>query len=474
MQSNRFRSFGERVAEMVRQSVFFEPTVAISIARAPGRLDLMGGNVDYSGGLVLQMPLRQAVWAAVQAIREPIIRVCNPDVAQFGWTPELAISSQEIANLEAIEDLCSQSPGTHWARYVLGGFHLLSRRHGRYMRSGANVLLSSDLPANRGLASSAALEVAVLKAAAAADDIELAGVALAEYAQWVENVVAHSACGIMDQAAIVLGKADCLLPIVCQPCQPLPSIHLPAQLHVWGIDSTVSRATNSSTYETARAAAFMGYKMICCWEGVETVFDPHSTVSRWTDPRWNGYLSNLNPSEFRFAYERKLPETMCGRDFLARFVNHVDPFTSIDAETEYRVRAAARYAVEENHRVAMARLLLESFVPETAGDTLHAVGELMYQCHGAYRECGLGADACDELVALARRYGFLGAKMTGGGGGGVVAVLGTANQGQMLARMTAEYAAIRGAVPPVFDGSSDGADCFGVQTAGVSVAPEIA
>jgi galactokinase len=473
MQFDQLHSFNGHLAETEGRGIFFQSAEPVWLARAPGRLDVMGGNVDYTGGLVLQMPLRQAVCAAVQATREPMIRVSNPGAAQLGWATELAIPGAAIADLEAIESVCSQSPGAHWGRYVLGGFHLLNSRYGCYERSGANVLLFSDLPANRGLASSAALEIAVLKAAAAASEVELAGVALAESAQWVENVVAHAACGIMDQAAIALGRADCLLPLVCQPCQPLPSIPLPAQLRIWGIDSMVPRATNSRAYENARAAAFMGYKMICRWEGLEPVPDPVSPIARWTDARWNGYLSNITPSQFRAAYERRLPDGMLGRDFVERFGRHVDPFTVIDPAAEYPVCAAVRYAVEENHRIEMTRLVLESFRPENAEDALEAMGELMYQSHLAYAECGLGAEACDRLVALARQYGFYGAKMTGGGAGGVVAVLGTAGQEEALAGMIADYATERGTAPQIFEGSSDGADRFGVQMAEVCAAAEM-
>ena len=44
----------------------FEPGRDIVIARAPGRLDVMGGIADYSGALVLQWPIREATFAALQ------------------------------------------------------------------------------------------------------------------------------------------------------------------------------------------------------------------------------------------------------------------------------------------------------------------------------------------------------------------------------------------------------------------------
>jgi L-arabinokinase len=454
-------NFGDQVAEMIQRGVFFTPMQPVWIARAPGRLDLMGGNVDYTGGLVLQLPLREAVWAAVQPTPGPTICVLNPGAAQFGWKTTLEIHIGELSSLEAIEAICERSPGFGWGRYVLGAFHLLNQRYGSFADRGANLFLASDLPPNRGVASSAALEIATLKAASAAVGIALDGVALAGAGQWVENVVAHSACGIMDQAAIVLGQRNCLLPLICQPCSRLPPIPLPKELRVWGIDSMVSRSTNDDAYESARAAAFIGYKMICQWECLDLALEQVSGIPRWTDPRWKGYLSNIPPSEFRSRYERRLPESFGGCDFLRLFDEHLDPFTSIDPDHFYPVRAAVRYAIEENLRIETVKMLLETLGQREIDSTLRLIGELQFQSHLAYTECGLGASACDDLVALARRLGFFGAKMTGGGGGGVVAVLGLAHQENTLKQMVAEYAAQRGGMPHVFEGSSDGTDISG-------------
>src|SRR5215468_11948738 len=55
----------------------FEPGTEIIIARAPGRLDVMGGIADYSGSLVLQWPIAEATFAAVQATRQPLIEILS-------------------------------------------------------------------------------------------------------------------------------------------------------------------------------------------------------------------------------------------------------------------------------------------------------------------------------------------------------------------------------------------------------------
>ena len=273
----------------------------------------------------------------------------------------------------------------------------------------------------------------------------------------------------MDQAAVVLGEQNCLLPILCQPCSPLRPIALPEGLCIWGVDSMVPRSTTGIAYETARAAAFIGYKLICQWEGLKLSPEHVLGIPRWTDTRWNGYLSNIRPSEFRSKYETRLPASLKGRDFLTGSREHLDPFTSIDPSRDYPVRAAVCYAIEEAFRIETVKTLLASIGPTCDENTLRLIGEVHAQSHLAYAGCGLGSTACDELVTLAHRFGFLGAKMTGGGAGGVVAILGFPHQADLLRRMVEAYASGRHTVPHIFQGSSDGADIYGAHAVALSV-----
>jgi galactokinase len=466
--------FEDQVAATVAAHDFFATEKPIWVARAPGRLDVMGGNVDYTGGMVLQSLLREAVWVAVQPRTDDLVRILNPGAAQFGWEPCFELRMDDLRDLESLRLLCGQRQSLSWGRYVLGALYFLKNSYGCSNVGGADLFISSDLPPNKGVSSSAALEVATLKAASAAWGVCLDGVALATAGQWVENVVAGAACGIMDQAAIVLGVEGHLLPILCQPCQPSPHVRLPAGLRFWGIDSMVSRSTTGVAYETARAAAFIGYRLICEYEGIDVVAPAETAgIPRWTDSRWKGYLSDLAPSEFRTRYESWLPESLRGREFLERAGEHVDPFTKVDPDREYPVRGAVRYATEENLRVQTMYQLLDASVWSGSDSSLRLIGEILCQSHAAYSECGLGSDACDELVARALKAGFFGAKMTGGGAGGVVAILGRSGDRHAIHSVAQEYAAERGALPHIFEGSSGGVDAFGVRILQLSQALEI-
>lgn len=463
-------SFVDQVATTLAAHNFFHTNKPIYVARAPGRLDVMGGNVDYTGGMVLQSLLREAVWIAIQSRPDDLIRIFNPGALQFGWKDRIECKTTDLGNPENLALIYEKCDNSRWCSYVLGALHFLWLHYGWRSTGGANLFISSDLPPNKGVSSSAALSVATLKAASAALGITLDGIALATAGQWVENVVVGSACGIMDQAAIVLGRENHLLPMLCQPCQPFPVLTLPASVRIWGMDSMTPRSTTGAAYEIARAAAFMGYKLICRHEGINVVPAEASEIPRWTDARWNGYISNLAPSEFRSKYERMLPESLSGHEFLARAGEHVDPFTSIVADREYPVRSAIRYATEENLRVQMVAALLETAAWRNSYSTLQLIGEIFHQSHVAYTECGLGAESCDLLVSLARKAGFPGAKMTGGGAGGVVAILGRASDQHAIHVLAQEYAAECGARPHIFEGSSDGVDSSGIRTLQLSPA----
>lgn len=447
---------------------FFARETPVLLARAPGRLDVMGGNVDYTGGAVLQGLLQEAVWAACQSRSDETVHVLNPGAARYGWKTRFELSPSELSDASAIQAMCNAEEGSFWGRYVLGAVYFLrSHLEGAGTLDtpgGLNLFLHSDLPPNKGVSSSAALTIAALKAISAAWGIPLTGVALATAGQWVENVVAGAACGIMDQAAIVLGRDSHLLPILCQPCHPSPAIALPDGLRIWGIDSMAPRSTTTAAYETARAAAFMGYRMICEKEGLAVSPDASSDIPRWVDARWNGYLSDVPHPVFRTYYEHWLPKSLTGHEFLERYEEHVDPFTAIEPSREYPVRAAVRYAVEENFRVRMASSLFEATAWDVSENNLQLIGKILCQSHHAYSECGLGSQACDDLVNRALKAGFPGAKMTGGGAGGVVAILGRAEDRKKLLRLAEEYALDRGATPHIFEGSSDGTDAFGLRT----------
>jgi galactokinase len=430
------------------------------VGRAPGRLDLMGGAGNYSGGLALEATTAEAAWATVELRDDAKVVFLNPQMKDIGWEEEVAFSLADLAGDERVRELVNASQGIRWTAYVLGAFFLLKEWFPDRVLRGANVYIKSEIPMRKGAGSSAALEVAALKTAAYAYGVELGGVELAAACQWVESIIAGSTCGIVDQIAVVAGDRRCLLPLVCQHCLPQPLVPLPDDLEFWGVDS--GGHSGGVEREAARVAAFMGYKLICDWEGLTVAPDEHSQMPRWVDPRWNGYLANVQPSLFRSNYEPRLPESLTGAEYLQPGQSHVDPFTDVRPEVPYRVRACARFAVEENFRTRQFVELLR------AGTSYELMGELMYQSHYAYTECGLGCEAADRVVSLVceegAASGLYGARISGAGAGGAVVILGRKGSEGALLRVVERFAQMHGVSPYVFGGSSVGADRFGVLT----------
>ena len=88
----------------------------------------------------------------------------------------------------------------------------------------------------------------------------------------------------------------------------------------------------------------------------------------------------------------------------------------------------------------------------------------MYESHGSYSSCGLGSEGTDALVALVREMAaddLYGAKITGGGSGGTVAVLGPLGARESVWQVAARYHQQTGFEPAIISGSSPGANAFG-------------
>ena len=457
----------KKISELKCPDGFFDINAPVHISRAPGRLDLMGGNDDYTGGLVFESTIREATYAAAQLSPSSTVELNNVTASEAGWKGKISIDWMALSDETAVKELVNSDPSVRWTAYVLGNLYYLKKKYPGQINQGIRLYMESNVPLNRGVSSSAAIEVAVMKAVSAAYGIKLAGTDLALACQWVENVIADSACGIMDQIAVVAGKKGYVLPLVCQPCLPEPLIQLPEALQIWGIDSGVSHQVSGIEYEAARAAAFMGYKMICDWENLTVSKDPNSEIERFTDPRWNGYLANLSISHFLEAYLDRLPSTMQSVDFFSRHHFHADPYTPLREDVTYHVRANTKYAVAENARVQLFSELSRGASITHSKRSYQLMGEQMYQSHQGYSECGLGAKATDYLVELCRKEGIAngiyGAKITGGGAGGTVAILAEKTARQAVLRIFEAYRESALGDPYLFEGSSDGADAFGIE-----------
>ena len=460
---------GRAVSWIVSRSEFFDPHRPLVLARAPGRLDLMGGIADYSGSLVLGLPLAVATFVAAQESGGEEVVIESDQLGAPEAETRATFTLGELAAGEAPLDvaaaraLFARDPRRAWSAYVLGALVILHREHGVRPRA-MRLLIRSDVPTGKGVSSSAALEVAAIEAIAAIQGLSLDGRSLALLAQKVENVIVGAPCGVMDQMTSACGEADHLLEILCQPAELLGSLPLPPTIELFGIDSGVRHAVSGADYGSVRVAAFMGYRMIAAAAGLTArlVRPGHVAVD---DPIFGGHLANVTPARWRGQFQALVPELIDGARFLAEFQGTTDPATRVDPARSYRVRAATEHPIEEHQRVRLFRALLAGGAASEESRTL--LGELMYQSHASYSTCGLGADATDRLVELVRAAGptagLYGAKITGGGSGGTVAVLARRGSRAAVDAIATRYADETGRAPVVFAGSSPGAHAFGVR-----------
>ena len=389
----------------VRQ--LFNTKSDLIVSRAPGRLDVMGGIADYSGSHVLEFPIAEATFVALQPNDERRLNI----VTLLDDEPHHSSFTMSLHNLdgpmeyETARELFTDS----WAAYVAGVFLVLMRERNVSFESGANILISSRVPPGKGVSSSAALEVAVMQAVTAAFGIEIEGRDKALLCQKVENLVVGAPCGVMDQMTAVFGERDRLLFMLCQPAELKRMITLPRELMLWGIDSGIRHSVGGSDYGSVRAGALMGTRIIA---------DLNPDFPR------DGYLANISPAEFEREYLELLPE---------------------------HIRRPTAHPVYENARVQKFVELLER------NEGYEELGELMYEAHRNYTALGLNSAGTDLIVELVRKEASLfGAKITGGGSGGTVAVLGDQTSRRAIERVVESYMKETGHRPYVFSGSSPG------------------
>ncbi len=445
------------VSIVASRSEFFDPLRPVTLARAPGRLDLMGGIADYSGSLVLELPLRAATWAAVQTRAQPTVTLISTAAEALGAQGVVTSSLGELApaggplDYASARDLLTRDPRRAWSAYVGGAIVVLHHACGQIFEHGLTCLVHSNVPLGKGLSSSAAVEVSVMQALSAHVGVAIEGRDLALLAQRVENRVVGAPCGVMDQMTSACGRRGQLLALRCQPAEIEGHVPLPPGLEVWGIDSGIRHAVSGADYSRVRVAAFMGYRM--------------ATSPGDGDPALGGYLARVEPSTWESRYRDRVPETLSGRAFVAQHPQWADPATRVDVDATYAVRACTAHPIYENHRVELFRALLEGGASSKTSRAL--LGELMYQSHASYGACGLGSEGTDRLVELVRAAGhgrgLYGAKITGGGSGGTVAVLAQAGSRAAVEQIASQYSKETGRAAAIVGGSSDGAVAYGVR-----------
>ena len=303
---------------------------------APGRVNLIGEHTDYNEGFVLPLAVDRTVTVEVSP----------------GSSPE------ENEYIRAV-----------FAALRASGFAVPD----------VAVRTSATLPAGAGLASSAALCVALVRALRDAFALPLSDLEVADVAWRAETEFVGVPCGIMDQLAASLGSPDAALLIDCRTLSVRP-VSLPAGVAVVVRDSGVRHVHAGGAYaerraECARAASLLGVP---------------SLRDLAPDPASGTPSVDFNAPSATSSTLGALPAPLGDR---------------------------VRHVVEENARVL-------AFVDALERGDLREAGALMTASHASQRDLfAVSVPEVDALVEVLLAEGALGARLTGGGFGGSVVAL---------------------------------------------------
>lgn len=310
-------------------------------AKAPGRVNLLGEHTDYQEGYVLPTPL-------------PYLTQVEAGRAEG----KVEAYSETLKELRARP--LESPPQGDFLDYLLGVVRAL--QEAGHKVPGARFYIKSQLPMGAGLSSSAALEVAALKALRALYRLHLSDLEVALLAQKAEVEYVGVRCGIMDQMAASLGQPGQALFLDTRTLA-YENLPLPPGVRVAVLDLGLGRRLAEAGYNRRRQEAEEAAKRL----GVRSLRDVADLC----------LVESLSPP----------------------------------------LDQRARHVVSENLRVLRG---VEALRRQDA----QAFGELMTQSHRSLaQDYEVSLPELDALVEEALKAGAYGAKLTGAGFGGAVVAL---------------------------------------------------
>ncbi|CAA9890568.1 Galactokinase [Candidatus Methylobacter favarea] len=320
------------------EQIFGAPWTAA--AEAPGRVNLLGEHTDYNDGYVLPIAIPQKTRVFLRPGLTKVFRL---------YTASL----DEVAEF----DLTSL-PDRQFARYIYGCLRQLEILELKVPV--LDIYIDSQVPMELGLSSSAALEVATLRALRLLLQLPLDDVRIAQLAQRAEIEYAGVNCGIMDQMASSLADSERMLFLDTRTLER-ELLPLPDDSEILVVDSGVKRTLAASKYNERRSECESAAQQL----GVAALRDV-------TDPE---RLASLPP----------------------------------------RLRRRAHHVVTENNRVLRAR---QGITPEEFGQLMNASHASLRD------DYEVSIAELDQLAALLQgQPGVYGARLTGAGFGGACVAL---------------------------------------------------
>jgi galactokinase len=325
------------------------------IARAPGRVNLLGEHVDYNDGFVLPAAIDRATYVAFSPADAPHSTLVAAD-----FDGQAFFSAETIPTKTQVDD--SSLP--EWGLYPAGVMWSLMEEN--LSAPSMNAVFASDVPRGSGLSSSASVEMAFMIAWQTLGGWALPSMQRALLGQKAENKYVGVNCGIMDQFASACGVENKLLLLDCRSLE-WKTVPLPGNVSIVIADTTVRRKLTSGEYNKRRSA---------CEEAVRLL-------------------------------QRDLPKVRSLRDV------SVEEFDRLAKKLPAEIEKRARHVVEEIGRSNQAEALLEAGDIQRFGRLMN---ECHVSLRDLYE---VSCPELNVMVDVAQPLeGCYGARLTGAGFGG--------------------------------------------------------
>ena len=358
------------------------------VARAPGRVNLLGEHVDYNDGFVLPAAIDRATYVAFSPASTDQTTLVAADFGEEAQFTPATLPAKRQPDGSPLPEWALYPAGTAWALGEAG-----------HSTPAMQAAFSSDIPRGSGLSSSASIEMAFGVAWSMLGVWSLPAMQLALLGQKAENRYVGVNCGIMDQFASACGEADRLLLLDCRSLE-YRSLPLPENTVIVVADTTVRRKLTSGEYNNRRAA---------CEEAVRLL-------------------------------SRDMPGLKSLRDV------SVETFNRLSKTLPVTVEKRARHVVEEIERTRQAIPLLEHGQTREFGQLMNACHVSLRDLYE------VSVPELDSMVEIAQPLpGCFGARLTGGGFGGCTVNLVARGQAEaFVSSLGPEYERRTGLHPEIY------------------------
>ncbi|HVX85439.1 MAG TPA: hypothetical protein VH253_11710 [Phycisphaerae bacterium] len=398
----------------------FAAGAPVRIRSAPARLDVLGALGADTGGTLAHIPIRSRIAVALQPRDSPSALFHSDLMEPPLGEPTLRLSPN------------SSAADASWAAPLLTAWQRLRPQSAP---PGLTAVIRSDIPMNAGQGSSTALLAAFTVALTdlyqlSPDAPQLA--ALIANAEQLSPATPSTANYLTALTCLTAQSSPPAAPAVirynAQPHERLGEIPLPPDVHLLALDTGVRYTRAAATLDELRVAADMGRRII------ETIYrdlgQSHTPL--------HGYLANTSPLLYRQYFRTLLPRRMRASDFTRTYGPLPEPHATTDPAAVFRVRTAVDHLIAENEHAEQFIQAFEELAPSPAGAapldeserqrTLQRAGRLLLASHHSYRlrlelSCREADWLVDKLMESGPDQGIFGARITGCGGGGTLALL---------------------------------------------------